>query len=58
MKKGKKADPKRTERRVLARVLADELRRVEGSGDPIEVTAPKTVGGNKDITNVAADEAI
>jgi hypothetical protein len=58
MKKKKNDAPKRTERRVLARVLADELRRVEGSGDPIEVTSPKTPGGRTDITNVAADEAI
>lgn len=44
MRKEKKED-----KRVLARVLAEELRKVRGSGDPVYPTV--TESGRKDITD-------
>jgi hypothetical protein len=35
--------------RVLARVLAEELKKIQGSGDP--VTATQEPSGKKDITD-------
>lgn len=45
------------QRRVLARVLAEELKVVSGGGDPVTVTGPQP-NGRQDITNVSADTEI
>lgn len=45
------------QRRVLARVLAEELQVVRGGLEPVEVTGPKP-DGHRDITNVSDDHVV
>ncbi len=44
--------------RILARVLADDLRRVEGGGGAAPATVDKSSDGHTDITNGTGDHDV